>query len=36
MMWITTTSAIVMDSILRKMEKQEMMMMIYGMGKDVA
>ena len=35
-MWIMTTSAIVMDSILRKMEKQEMLMMIYGMGKDVA
>ena len=36
MMWVTTTSAIVMDSILRKMEKQEMLMMIYGMVKDVA
>ena len=36
MMWITTTSAIVMDSILSKMEKQEMLMMIYGMVKDVA
>ena len=35
-MWETTTSATVMDSILREVDMRKMKMMIYGMGKDVA
>ena len=35
--WETTTSATVMDSTLREVDwREEMKMMIYGMGKDVA